>query len=178
MIYRRKKLQAKTKNPEVNFRPFSEPDAEVCFRIRSEAFIRKFYGELSAEAVAACVNAFMPRHYVAMSRRDTFLMVQSNEQIAGFFTLRRHDTKTAEIPLIYIDLSQVGKGIGRACILHAETLLREDCPEVETLFVDTVIPEYNGGFYEAMGFVQAAERMCDFQGMQVKAVRMTKKLAP
>lgn len=51
----------------MKFRPFEPDDAEFCFRIRSQSFIQKFYGELTAEEVAAGVNAFMPSDFMRMA---------------------------------------------------------------------------------------------------------------
>jgi hypothetical protein len=44
----------------IRIRRFEARDAEICSKIRSEAFIQKFYGELSPRETSAGVNAFMP----------------------------------------------------------------------------------------------------------------------
>ncbi len=41
----------------ITFRPFAAGDAEFCFKVRSEAFVRVFYDEVGPEVVAAGINA-------------------------------------------------------------------------------------------------------------------------
>jgi hypothetical protein len=36
----------------MKIRPFQPDDAEACFRLRSNAFIQKFHGELTPEEIA------------------------------------------------------------------------------------------------------------------------------
>jgi hypothetical protein len=53
----------------MHFRKFKAKDAAFCFKIRSHAFIQKFYGELGLEAVAAGVNAYLPDDYIQMGKK-------------------------------------------------------------------------------------------------------------
>jgi len=46
---------------EMKIRPFSPIDAQFCYKIRNDALIQKFYGELKPEEVTAAANAFMQR---------------------------------------------------------------------------------------------------------------------
>jgi GNAT superfamily N-acetyltransferase len=151
-------------------------DAVFCFKTRSNAFIQKFYGELSPEAVAAGVNAYMPKDYIRMAKKMEFFIVEENSIPVGFFTIKRVDAITAEIPLIYIDLNHLGKGIGTACIHFIKKWLSSNWIDVGTLIVDTVIPEYNGGFYQRLGFIPIEETFCDFPDQKVKALRLCKEL--
>lgn len=48
----------------IRIRRFKVRDAEMCFKIRRDAFIQKFCGELGPREIAAGVNAFMPNDYV------------------------------------------------------------------------------------------------------------------
>jgi hypothetical protein len=78
----------------IHIRNFEARDAEVCFKIRSAAFIQKFHPEPGARATTAGANAFMPDK----------------------------DTGVAEIPLIYVDLNPIGKQIGQAMMGYIEFL--------------------------------------------------------
>ena len=51
----------------MKIRVFMPSDADFCFRVRSSAFIQKFYNEIGSEAVTAGVNAFMPSDYILMA---------------------------------------------------------------------------------------------------------------
>jgi GNAT superfamily N-acetyltransferase len=160
----------------VTVRQFAPEDAEFCFRVRSTAFIIEFYGELSPQEVAACVNCYMPSDYMRMATTQKVFMCEQNGRRIGFFTLRRHDHQTAEMPLLYLDLRHISKGMGTAALRHAQEWIRANWKEVTTLLVDTIIPKYNGGFYRKVGFVRNGEVSCEFNGLEVKALRFTKRI--
>ena len=160
----------------MEIRRFSLSDAEFCFKIRSRIFIEKFYRELSSEVVTEAVNAYMPDDYIRMSHEKEFFIVEENGLPVGFFTLERKDNITAEIPLIYIDLTFIRKGIGKACILFIEEWVSSNWKEVETLMVDTIIPKYNSGFYQKLGFSKTEETFCNFPHLKIKASRFCKVL--
>ncbi|MCP4694777.1 MAG: GNAT family N-acetyltransferase [Desulfobacterales bacterium] len=162
----------------MNIRFFTPGDAEFCFKTRSRAFIEKFYGELSPRAVSAGVHAYMPEDYIRMAAETPFFVVEENSRKAGFFTIQRKDESTSEIPLIYIDDQHLGKGLGKACIRFIEKWLASNWPEVERLIVDTVIPRYNGAFYQKAGFTPCEQVVCNFPGHAVKALRLRKKIPP
>ncbi len=151
-------------------------DAQFCFKMRSNAFIRKFYEELKPEEVAAAVNAFMPNDYIRMAAETPFFIAEQDGIPVGFFMLKRKDSCTAELPLIYLDLEYLGQGIGSDCIDYIEWWLSSKWKEVNTLIVDTVIPKYNGGFYQKVGFVPSEDTYCEFGGRKVKALRLVKKI--
>jgi GNAT superfamily N-acetyltransferase len=157
-------------------RRFMKEDAEFCFKVRSRAFIIEFYDELGPSAVAAGVNAYMPSDYVQMSEEQEFFVAEFDHSPVAFFTLRREDLSSAEIPLIYLDLDYLGKGIGSWCIQYLEDWVKQNWIEVTTLFLDTVIPKYNGGFYRKMGFESTRECYCEFSGYRVPAIRFEKRL--
>jgi GNAT superfamily N-acetyltransferase len=160
----------------MNIRKFQSDDAETCFRIRSNAFIQKFHNELSKQEIASAVNAYMPNDYIRMAREMPFFVVEENDRIYGFFNLKRKDAKTAELPLIYVDLDTLGKGIGSACIDYIEGWLSSNWKEVSILIVDTVIPKYNSKFYEKVGFKAMGPSYCEFLGHKINALRLAKKL--
>lgn len=160
----------------MKFRFFRPDDAVFCFRLRSNAFIQKFYGELTGEEVAAAVNAYMPDDYIRMARENPIFIVEKDDTQIAFFRLKRIDESTAELPLIYIDLDRLGAGIGSACVEYMEQWLQENWPEVDTLIVDTVIPKYNSGFYQKAGFEPGESTQCEFLGRKLKALRLRKKL--
>ena len=160
----------------MKFRSFQADDAVFCFRLRSNAFIRKFYGELTGVEVAAAVNAYMPDDYIRMARENPFVIVEINDAPMAFFSLKRIDGRTAELPLMYIDLDRLGAGIGTACVDYMENWLNENWPEVDALIVDTVIPKYNSGFYKKAGFEPVKSTHCEFMGRKLRALRLIKKI--
>ena len=162
----------------LHIRYFEAPDAEICFKIRSDAFIQKFYAEIGARATSAGVNAFMPNDYVRMAQKMPFFVAEDAGGIIGFFIIKRQDTVVAEIVLIYIDINHLGKNIGRAFIAYIEQWVKDNWPEVARLVVETIIPEYNSGFYRNAGFLPSGNAVCHFPTMDVPALRLVKKLNP
>ena len=162
----------------MNIRKFKPGDAETCFRLRSNAFIQKFHPELSLPEIACAVNAYMPNDYIRMAQEMPFFVVEENNQIRGFFNLKRKDAGTAELQLIYLDLEAIGKGMGKACMEYIERWLSSNWKDVSQLIVDTVIPKYNSIFYKKVGFKPVGDAYCEFLGCKIKALRLAKKLNP
>ena len=161
---------------KIKIRRFKSSDAELCFKIRIQAFIKKFYGELSPEEVAAGINAYLPEDYIRMAKNSEFFMVENKYQAIGFFTLKKLSISKAEIPLIYIDLNHLHQGIGTSCIHYIEEWIRNNWKKVRTLIVETIIPRYNGGFYQKIGFTPVNDTVCYLEEMSVKALRLKKSL--
>jgi GNAT superfamily N-acetyltransferase len=112
-----------------------------------------------------------------MARQVEVFIVEDDEGAVGFYTLVRSSRTEAELPLIYLRLDRLRRGIGRWCFGRIEKWIPAHWPEVESLFLDTIIPGYNGPFYEKMGFVREGDASCDFRGRTVPAVRFRKRLA-
>lgn len=162
----------------MRIRSFTDGDADFCCRVRNRAYLVEFTQELSPQAIAAAVDAYLPADYVRMSREGEVLIVEEGGEPVGFFTLKRTGPSRAELPLIYLDAGHMGKGIGRQCIAYIEAWIRSNWSDVSTLFVDTIIPNYNGGFYRKVGFKQVGETVCHFPGGSVPAIRFEKHLGP
>ena len=160
----------------MKIRLFKPDDATFCFRIRTAAFILKFYEEIGPEAVTAGVNAYTPEDYIEMAKAGPFFIIEENHRRIGFFTIKRNDETTAELPLIYLDLNYLGKGIGSKCVRFMEDWIASNWKEVTTFIVDTIIPEYNGTFYRKMGFVSQGTVTCDLPDMKITALRLSKKM--
>jgi len=160
----------------VNFRRFEPQDAAFCFKVRSNAFIQKFSGELTPVEVSAGVNSYLAGDYIRMSEEMPFFIAEDNEMRLGFFAIKQMDDRTAGLHLIYVDLNSVGKGIGKSCIQFIEKWLASNWPQVEKLIVDTVIPEYNSEFYKSLGFIPKEHTFCNLSGLKVKALRLCKQI--
>ncbi len=164
------------KRPAVSIRKFRSEDAWFCFRVRSHAFIVDFFKELGSHHVATGVAAYMPADYVRMAEDAEFFVVEDAGAPVGFFTLKKVNERRAEVPLIYLTASARGRSLGRQCISHAEEWIKSNWPGVSILFLDTVVPEYNGGFYEKVGFKPVGNTECTFPDGWVPAVRFEKRL--
>ncbi|HIJ57729.1 MAG TPA: GNAT family N-acetyltransferase [Deltaproteobacteria bacterium] len=157
-------------------RPFEPEDAEFCFKTRAEAYIVKFRDELEPEIIAECVNAFMPDDYVQMAGKQPFFIVTEEDERMAFFTFKQLNIRSAELPLLFVKLTQLKRGIGKYCIQFMDEWIVAHWPEAQELIVDTIIPKYNSGFYESVGFVQKGEAFCHFPNRKVRALRMIKPL--
>lgn len=157
-------------------RPFEPEDAEFCFKTRAEAYIIKLQDELDPEITAECINAFMPDDYVRMAQTQAFFIVTEEGERSAFFTFKRVNKRTVELHLVFVKLSHLGKGLGKRCIRFMEEWIATHWPEADELIVDTIIPKYNSGFYESVGFVRTGETSCNFPNRKVNALRLAKSL--
>ena len=158
----------------MEFKAFKNEDAEFCFKTRSSAFIQKFYNELGPKVVALCVNAYMPEDYISFSNKMEIFIVEETGEKVGFVTAKRIDRDTAEIPLIYFKLDKLGLGYGKSTMEFIEEWVKTNWKEVKKIFLDTIIPLYNGDFYIKMRYNKVGESTCTFSGNKVKAVRFEK----
>ncbi|WP_424358301.1 GNAT family N-acetyltransferase [Methanocella sp. MCL-LM] len=160
----------------ITLRPFTAADAEDCFRIRTEAFVREFYPQQDPTVIAAGINAYMPSDYVRMGETMIAYVAVDDGGVIGFFVVKLLDATTAELMLLYVKGGYKGKGIGSLLLEYMENLLRDKYPEVNRVELDTIVPGYNGKFYEKMGFHRAGESELQYPDRIVKAVRMAKNL--
>ena len=158
----------------MKFREFRNEDAEFCFKTRSAAFIEKFYNEIGPRIVSLCVNAYMPNDYIEFSRNMKMFILEDSGKKLGFVTVKRIEKEVAEIPLIYLCLDSLGKGYGRSSIEYIEKWVKDNWKDVNRLFVDTIIPDYNSDFYKKMKYVEAGDSICMFSGQKGRARRFEK----
>ena len=158
----------------MKFKAFRNEDAEFCFKTRSAAFIEKFYNELGPEIVKLCVSAYMPQDYINFSKEMKIFIVEETEGKVGFVTIKRIDKETAEIPLIYFKLDKLGLGYGKRSIEFIEDWVKENWKDVKKIFLDTIIPIYNGDFYRKMNYKETGDSVCIFLGERVRSIRFQK----
>jgi ribosomal protein S18 acetylase RimI-like enzyme len=161
---------------QVVIRPFQTQDADACFRIRSDAFVQVFYDLLGPEVTAAGVNAYMPHDFASMAQNlPTFVATLQDEPV-GFLMLRIHDLRTAELFLLYIRLAHLRRSIGTQLVRHTESWLHVQYPKMLEIFVDTIVPGYNAGFYERLGYATVGEHLYRLSGKSVRAIRLRKRM--
>jgi len=164
--------------PEIEIRRFQPSDAEACFRIRASAFIKLFYDEIGADAVARGVNAFMPEDYIRFAEEQPLFVSLADLKPAGFLAARFLDRSTVEILFLYVHLDFLGQGIGNMLIDHFESWLSEHHNQLERIVVDTAVPKYNQKFYEKLGYTMVGNSECHYPDGSISAIRLTKFLNP
>ncbi len=160
----------------IEIRRFESSDAEACFRIRAEAFIKLFYDEIGPNGVAAGINAYLPGKYIQMAETMPIFVAVDGETQIGFIAARFVGSATIEILFLYIRLDYLRKGIGSQLIGHLENWVRKHHPQIERIIVDTAVPKYNQMFYEKCGYSKIGESECQYPEGSVKAIRLMKKL--
>lgn len=163
-------------NDGVTIRSFVPGDAEACFRIRSEAFIRMYHDELGGEGVAALVNSYMPSEFVRMNETMSWLVAEESGEPVGFSTIQFVDDATAELLFLYVRMDRHGRGIGAELLRRAEKWLRGHRPEITDFVLDTVHPNYNQKFYEKAGFRVLGRRQINRNETSLSALQMGKTL--
>jgi ribosomal protein S18 acetylase RimI-like enzyme len=166
----------KTKRTKI--RNFQPSDAEACFRIRSEAFIKLFYSEIGPDGVTAGINGYLPAKYIEMAKSMPIFVAVNDEELVGFIASRLIDKTTMEILFFYIKIDYLRKGIGTKLLRYLEEWIIQNHPEIRRIFVDTAVPRCNQKFYEKAGYVKAGYSKCRYPDGSVAAVRLVKELNP
>jgi len=157
-------------------RPFSAHDADACFRMRREAFIRVFCQELGPKEVDAGANAYKAGEFAEMIGAMHSFVAMDGQEPVGFCTVRLLDPATAEILFLYVGLDRVKQGVGTRLLHHAERWVAERYPDVFRVVLDTAVPLHNRRFYEKLGYSESAKSVCKYPNREVPAVRLSKSL--
>jgi len=150
------------KSKLIKIRDFKSSDAEACFRIRVEAFIKLFYNEIGPDGVVAGINAYLPGKYIQIAETLPIFVAVDDEAKIGFIASRFIDHASIEILFLYITLDYLRKGIGSQLVSYLENWIRKQHPEIERIIVDTAVPKYNQKFYEKMGYSKLGESECQY----------------
>jgi ribosomal protein S18 acetylase RimI-like enzyme len=168
----------------IRIRPFAPADGPACHALRHRAFVEIFTGELSPTAVAAGADAYDATEFGALlTGLETVVAEEAAEGAlggggpVGFCTVRFLDDTTAEILYLYVSSACRGRGIGRALGDWAERWLAECHPRIRALVLDTAVPRYNRGFWEALGFRAIGESRCRYPDGDVVALRLGKTVS-
>jgi len=162
------------KKGPIKIKEFQPSDAEACFRIRSEAFIKLFYDEIGADGVAAGINAYLPKKYIQVAESMPIFIADDGQEQIGFIASRFIQNATIEILFLYIRLDYLRKGIGGLLVKYLENWIAKHHPEIKQIIVDTAVPKYNQIFYEKMGYSEIGESVCHYPDGSVSAVRLMK----
>ena len=160
----------------MNFRRFTDADANFCFKVRTSAYVKKFYNELGAEAVDAAISSYLPSDFIRLSKSMILFIIEESDERVGFISIKRLTNILAEIPLVYFDLNKLGMGYGSKSIYFIEKWVEQNWLDVKDILIDTIIPQYNGGFYEKMGYIKSGKSKCLFENVEVPAVRYLKTI--
>lgn len=157
-------------------RKFRPQDAGFCYQLRKDAFLKIFITEIGEEAAQAGANAYQPADFILITQKKHCFILEKKSEKLGFFIISFVDTETAELFLIYLEDDQRGQGLGKLCMDFIDDWVISQCPTIRTIFVDTVIPEYNGGFYQRMGYQKLTKTECRFPNRNIPAIRYQKNL--
>lgn len=160
---------------EVEIRPFEAEDAEDCFRIRTEAFIKLFYDKIGLGGVVAAVNDYLPSSYVKMAQDNPCFVATKAETPIAFVMSKLEDDKI-EIIFFYVKLDYSKQGIGKKLFNYFEEYVKENLPNVNEINLKTAFSEHNKGFYEKIGFHEIGESSCIYSGLEIEAVELVKRI--
>ena len=163
-------------NQAIKIRDYVPSDGVICHRLRRDAFLRVFSESLSDSATQTGADSYDVVEFAQrIGAMETFVATMEGFVI-GFCTIRIDSPAHAEVLYLYIDLQHRGVGIGSRLIRHAEKKVLRLYPEISSLYLDTAIPEYNQGFWEAMGYRYVGSSTCDYPNARIPAVRLEKRI--
>lgn len=161
---------------EFMIRPFTDADAAACYRMREEAFRTIFASDIGPAATAAGISAYSPEKFAQMLAAMHCFIVERQGEMIGFSALKIIDPATAELFYLYVRQGLERRGIGARLLVFTETWLRRQYPAIRSLVLDTIVPAYNGPFYQKMGFQYDGARVLPYPDLPVKTVLMRKKI--
>jgi ribosomal protein S18 acetylase RimI-like enzyme len=159
---------------EVKIRSFKTKDAEECFRIRTEAFIKLFYDDMGLGGVVSAVNDYLPNKYIELAENNPFLVAEKGNKPVGFITGKFINDNTIEILFLYIKFSFCRQGIGSKLINNFEKLIKEEYKEIKKIIVNLPFPDHNRKFYEKKGYKKTGISSCFYSGIELEAVQLSK----
>lgn len=160
---------------EFLIRPFTDADVAACHRMREDAFRTIFAPDIGPAATAAGIRAYsLEKYFQMLAAMHCFIADQHGEAI-GFSAVKIIDPQTAELSYLYVRQGLERKGIGARLLAFTEAWLRRQYPAIRSLVLDTIVPAYNGPFYQKMGFHYDGERVLPYPDLPVKTVLMRKE---
>lgn len=158
----------------VEIRDYHSQDGAACHELRRSAFLDTFAAFLPRDAVEAgaasfCVDDFRRRIGVMA----TFVATLDGT-VVGFCSIRMISERRAELLYLFVGSMHRGSGIGPRLVRHSEQQVTKAEPALETIFLDTAVPQYNRAFWEHLGYRYVGSSFCDYPTGKIPAVRLEK----
>lgn len=163
-------------NPVIAIHDYGVSDGVTCHRLRRDAFLEVFSEILPDKDVRAGADSYDVSEFADRIGTMETIVATMEGNIVGFCTIRIDSPECAEVLYLYIDPQHRGAGIGSSLIHHAEKRVSDSYPGLASLYLDTVVPEYNRGFWEAMGYRYIGPSTCDYPNAKIPADRLEKKI--
>jgi ribosomal protein S18 acetylase RimI-like enzyme len=161
-------ITAKRENgAAIGIRAYQPSDASACHALRRAAFLGAFGEFLSPEEAQAGADSYDAAEYAARIGGMTTWVAVRDRAIVGFCAVRVHPQARAEVAYLYVGEEHRGAGLGSRLLRHAEKYISEAHPDLAAFFMDTVVPKYNQGFWERMGYRVVGKSGCEY--LEIKA---------
>lgn len=162
--------------PTLVIRNYAPEDGKVCHKLRRDAFYGVFSRTLSVGAVRAGAEAYGVTEFAERIGSMETSVASIGGMVVAFCSIRLLTATEAELLYLYVHPDHRGAGIGSRLARHAECGVREIHPELETVFLDTAVPEYNQAFWMHIGYRFEGTSVCDYPTGQIPAVRLRKRI--
>jgi ribosomal protein S18 acetylase RimI-like enzyme len=160
----------------VEIRDFRMDDGTACHALRRTAFLEVFSRFLPEDAVRAGAESYGVAEFTErLGGIDTTVATIDNV-VSGFCSIQLHSPTRAEILYLYIGADQQGVGLGSRLVRRAERQALLMYSQLETIFLDTAVPEYNRAFWERIGYNPAGSSYCEYPTGRIPSLRMEKRV--
>ncbi len=174
--YMHKDINCRMELNSIKIRKFKASDAEDCFRIRAESFVKLFYEEIGPDGVVLGINTYMPSKFIELAELAPFFVAVDKRTQLGFIASRFLNKTEIEILFLYVKLDLLGRGLGKSLVFYFEDWIQKNHPEIKRIIVDTAVPKYNQKFYEKIGYLKSGESECHYSDGSISSVRLIKRL--
>ncbi len=157
-------------------RDYRTEDGAACHALRRSAFLDVFSQSLPQDAVQAGADSYSVSEFTERIGAMQTFVATVGEVVVGFCSIRLLSPTRAEVLYLYVSPEHRRSGMGARLARHAEQRVVSSHPELETLFLDTAIPDYNQAFWERIGYRLVGPSACDYPTGSIPAVRLEKRV--
>ena len=160
----------------MEIRNYRSGDGAVCHELRRDAFLSIFSRSLPPDVVQTGADSYNVTEFAQrISTMKTYIALES-DVVVGFCTIRILLPTRGELLYLYVGADHRGTGIGTRLAREAEQRVSSSFPELETIFLDTAVPEYNQVFWERIGYRLVGPSSCDYPTGRIPAVCLEKRV--
>ena len=160
----------------MEIRDYRAEDGAACHELRHTAFLEVFSRILSPDAIRAGTESYTISEFSALISTMETRVASIGDIVAGFCSIRVQSRTRAELLYLYVGPDHRGTGVGSRLAHDAERRISNSHPDLETIFLETAVPEYNQSFWERLGYRLVGPSSCDYPTGKIPAVRLEKRL--
>jgi ribosomal protein S18 acetylase RimI-like enzyme len=157
-----------------DIRDYAPGDGEFCHALRQKAFLTTFSEILSRDAVRIGADSYTALQFADRIAAMETCVATIAKKVVGFCAIQLVSQERAELLYLFVDHQYRRGGIGSGLVREVECRVLNAHPDVVLFHLDTVVPQYNQGFWERMGYQSVGPSICNYPNGGIAALRLRK----